>query len=76
MGLNTNLEKNFGWLAFPGLIRIVAMLQCVVFALLIIKPEAYDFFIITDEGLSKGQYWRLISWIFFPTSIPRLAPCP
>ena len=70
MGLNTNLEKNFGWLAFPGLIRIVAMLQCVVFALLIIKPEAYDFFIITDEGLSKGQYWRLISWIFFPIVYP------
>lgn len=70
MGLNTNLEKNFGWLAFPGLIRIVAMLQCVVFALLVIKPEAYDFFIITHEGLAKGQYWRLTSWIFYPIVTP------
>jgi len=70
MGLNTNLEKNFTWVAFPGLIRAIVMLQCVVFALIIIKPETASFFAVTPEGISKGQYWRLIAWIFYPFVAP------
>ncbi len=70
MGLNTNLEKNFEWLAFPGLIRAIVMIQCVVFALIMMKPEAANFFQITPEGIAKREYWRLISWIFYPFVAP------
>jgi len=66
MGLNVNLEKNFSWLAFPGLIRAIVMLQCVVFFVILINPETASYFMVTPEGIANGQYWRLISWIFYP----------
>lgn len=70
MGLNTNLEKKYSWLAFPGLIRAIVMLQCVVFALVTMKPETAAFFQVTPGGMEKGEYWRLIAWIFYPFMAP------
>ena len=66
MGLNVNLEKNFSWLAFPGLIRAIVMLQSLVFFVILINPETASYFMVTPEGIANGQYWRLISWIFYP----------
>ncbi|MGB2453887.1 MAG: hypothetical protein ACPIG7_04780 [Akkermansiaceae bacterium] len=66
MGLNVNLKKNFSWLAFPGLIRAIVMLQSMVFFVILIKPETASYFMVTPEGIANGQYWRLISWIFYP----------
>lgn len=66
MGLNANLEKNFSWLVFPGLIRAIVMLQGVVFFVILINQETADYFKVTSEGIANGQYWRLISWIFYP----------
>ena len=74
MGLNANLEKNFSWMAFPGLIRAIVMLQCVVFAVILIKPETYEYFVVTPDGIARGEYWRLISWIFFPFVSPFGSP--
>ncbi len=71
MGLNANLEKNFSWLAFPGLIRAIVMLQCLVFFVILVNERTADHFIMTPEGIAKGQYWRLISWIFYPFVDPR-----
>ena len=71
MGLNVNLERNFSWLAFPGLIRAIVMLQCMVFFVILINPETASYFMVTPEGIAKGQYWRLISWIFYPFVDPR-----
>lgn len=70
MGLNANLEKNYAWMAFPGLIKAIVMLQCVVFAVILFKPETASFFWVTPEGIEKGEYWRLISWVFFPFVTP------
>ena len=70
MGFNTALEKNFSWMAFPGLIRAIVMLQCVVFAVMLVKPETEGFFLVTPEGIADGEYWRLISWIFYPFVSP------
>ncbi len=70
MGFNANLEKNFSWMAFPGLIRAIVMLQCVVFALILIEPKTYEYFIVTPSGIANGEYWRLLSWIFFPFVSP------
>ena len=66
MGLNVNLEKNFSWLAFPGLIRAIVMLQSVVFFVILFNSETASYFMVTPEGIANGQYWRLISWIFYP----------
>ena len=73
MAPNSNLEKNFPWLAFPGLIRSIVMLQSVVFFVILINPETASYFMVTPEGIAKGQYWRLISWIFYPFVDPQLS---
>lgn len=70
MGFNASFEKNFSWIAFPGLIRAIAMLQCVVFLLILLKPETATFFAVTSKGIAEGEYWRLISWVFFPFVAP------
>ena len=74
MKLNSHLEHKFSWLAFPGLIRAIVMLQCVVFALILVKPETASFFIVTPEGLLKGEYWRLVAWVFYPLVAPYDGP--
>ena len=71
MGLNANLEKNFSWLAFPGLIRAIVMLQCVVFLVILVNKETASYFMVTRKGIADGEYWRLISWIFYPFIDPR-----
>jgi hypothetical protein len=42
------------------------MLQSVVFFVILINPETASYFMVTPEGIANGQYWRLISWIFYP----------
>ena len=70
MGLNPNLEKNFSWMAFPGLIRAIVMLQCLVFVVIMLKPETQSHFLVTRDGIAEGEYWRLISWVFYPFVSP------
>ncbi|MFT6861887.1 MAG: hypothetical protein ACJAVK_000440, partial [Akkermansiaceae bacterium] len=70
MGHNPNLEKNFSWMAFPGLIRAIVMLQCVVFVIILLKPETDSQFLVTPEGIANGEYWRLISWVIYPFVSP------
>lgn len=70
MRLNSYLEKNFAWLAFPGLVRAIAMIQCLVFALVSLKPETASVFSVTPEGLAQGEYWRFIAWVFHPFVTP------
>lgn len=69
MGLNANLEKNFSWMAFPGLIRAIVMLQCVVYVVVLLIPETLEYFVVTREGIANGEYWRLVSWVFCPFTI-------
>ena len=73
MGLNVNLEKNFSWLAFPGLIRAIVMLQCVVFFVILINPETASYFMVTPEGIANGQYWRN-RYVPFPERLVSLGP--
>jgi membrane associated rhomboid family serine protease len=66
------LESRFGWLALPGLVTTVAILQVVTFFLfMMMQPEGrarYLEFLVLDAGLVlKGQIWRLITYIFVPT---------
>ncbi len=45
-------------------------IQCVVFALVTMKPETAGFFTVSPEGLAKGEYWRIIAWVFYPFVAP------
>ena len=62
------LERTFGRFAIPGLIRYIVALNALVFILCKINP-GYANLLVLDPGLvMQGQVWRLVSWIFLPTT--------
>ncbi len=62
------LERPFGRFAIPGLIRYIVALNALVFILCKINP-GYANLLVLDPGLvMQGQVWRLVSWIFLPTT--------
>ena len=65
-----SLERKFGWLAFPGLIRSIASLQLVFFVLLLFRPEAAEVFIPFAPKIKEGEIWRLVSFVFYPLVNP------
>lgn len=52
--------------AIPGLIRIVAGFQFLVFVLLTFNPSLYDLISLDPECILKGEIWRLFSYVFLP----------
>ena len=70
MNKRFSLERKFGWLAFPGLIRSIASLQLVFFVLLLFQPEAADVFIPLAPKIKEGEIWRLVSFVFYPLVSP------
>jgi membrane associated rhomboid family serine protease len=60
------LERRFGFLGIPGLIRIVVAFTALVYLLNFLNP---DFVSILDLDLARvrqGQVWRLVTYIFIP----------
>src|SRR5947207_1343031 len=59
------LEKHFGFLAVPGLIRIVAGFTGLVF-LLSLDPNFYSVLDLRPALIRRGEVWRLVTYIFLP----------
>lgn len=68
MPLLDSLERRFRFLAFPGLLRVVAMFQVAVFVMLYFKPEMIQTLILDWDQVLKGQVWRLLSFFLIPSS--------
>jgi len=68
-----SLDRKFGWLAFPGLIRSIASLQIVFFIVLVFRPEAIEVFILDPDKVRDGEIWRLVSFVFHPLIVPNLS---
>lgn len=62
------LERNFGFLAIPGLIRVVVMFTALVCILGYVDPHYVSVLELKPELIKKGQVWRLFTYIFIPTS--------
>jgi membrane associated rhomboid family serine protease len=65
MSLLDKLEKRFGFLAVPGLIRIVAGFTALVF-LLSLDPNFYSMLDLRPALVRRGEVWRLVTYIFLP----------
>ncbi len=63
------LERRFGWLAIPGLIRIVVALTALVYLLTFINPEFISLLSLSPVRIRAGEVWRLVSYIFIPHSM-------
>lgn len=62
------LEYKYGRRAIPGLMKIIAIGQLVVFALSFLLPKYNIIGLInlTRAGLLSGQVWRLVTFLFVP----------
>jgi membrane associated rhomboid family serine protease len=68
MSLLDLLERRFGRFAIPGLIRIVAGINALVFVLARLNPEFVQMLDLDRGAILHGQVWRLITYIFIPTT--------
>jgi hypothetical protein len=60
------LESRFGFLAIPRFIRMIAMLNLLVFLLALLQPSYLSLLILDPWKVMEGQVWRLVSYIFIP----------
>ncbi len=60
------LERRFGHLAIPHLIRLVVFFNAFVWILLQVNPEFVHALTLDTSLVRQGQVWRLFSYIFIP----------
>src|SRR5689334_13820359 len=69
------LERRFGFVAVPGLLRYVAMLTALVFVLYKLDPAFLRLIDLEPRAVAHGQVWRLVTYIFVP-QLGNLLPVP
>lgn len=60
------LERKIGWLAFPSIIRYLAMFQLGILALSFVNPSASQLLNFDWLQITEGQVWRLLTFVFVP----------
>ncbi|MEY2440415.1 MAG: hypothetical protein QOI34_1800 [Verrucomicrobiota bacterium] len=60
------LERRFGFLGIPGLIRIVIGFNALVFILVWLSPEYVSLLNLDPARIRHGEVWRLVTYIFIP----------
>ncbi|MFQ3577506.1 MAG: rhomboid family intramembrane serine protease [Verrucomicrobiia bacterium] len=62
----TRLEGRFGRYAIPGLVRILVMLNALVYVLLLYNPEFRAMLVFQVDAIRNGQIWRCVTFLFVP----------
>jgi membrane associated rhomboid family serine protease len=66
MNLLDKLERRFGFLGIPGLMRIIVGFTALVWALVWLNPD-FRLALNLDPGrIRHGEVWRLFTYIFLP----------
>ncbi len=66
MSFLDKLERRFGFLAIPGLIRAVVTLNALVFVLVLLN-KGFDSYLALDIArIRAGEVWRLMTYLFVP----------
>ncbi|MEZ0388021.1 MAG: hypothetical protein ACAI34_13195 [Verrucomicrobium sp.] len=68
MSLINSLENRFGRFAIPGLVAILAGFEAVVWILITLQPGFRGILELEPELVRQGQIWRLITWVFIPST--------
>ncbi len=66
MSLLDKLERRFGFLGIPGLMRIVVVFNALVFLLVRLSPGFHSVLDLDPGRIRHGEIWRLITYIFLP----------
>ena len=75
MSLLDKLERRFGFLGIPGLLRYVAAFTALVFVFYKFQPQYLSFIDLNPEAVRHGEIWRLVTYIFIP-QLGSLIPAP
>src|SRR6202171_2728911 len=60
------LERRFGFLGIPGLIRIIVGFNALVFVLVRLNPDFVSVLNLDPARIRHGEVWRLVTYIFIP----------
>jgi hypothetical protein len=60
-------ERNFGHLAIPNLMRVIAAFNALVFVLYKFSPRFLEAITLDPSAVMRGEVWRLVSYIFIPS---------
>ena len=63
------LERRIGFIAVPGLIRIVVAFTALVYVLTFINQEFLTVLQLDPAAIKRGEVWRLFTYLFIPRSI-------
>jgi Rhomboid family len=63
------LERRFGHLAIPGLLRIIASFQLICFFLIYWKPGFEEVLWLTPAAWTEWEVWRFFTFCFIPQSL-------
>ena len=66
------LERRIGFIAIPGLIRIVVGMSALVFLLVYLDPQDVSVLDLNPAMIRRGQVWRLLTYIFIPQTLSPL----
>src|ERR1700676_2952802 len=66
------LERRFGFLAIPGLCRLLVGFTVLVFVLILLNPDFLNVTTLDPARVRRGEVWRLITYIFVPPSLSPL----
>jgi len=69
MTLLDKLERRFGFLGIPGLIRIVIGFTALVWALMWLNPGFASMLTLDPVRIRHGEVWRLVTYIFVPQTL-------
>lgn len=60
------IENRLQWVAFPGLFKWITLLGSVVFASQLANPDVAAAVAFDRASILKGEWWRVITFIFDP----------
>jgi len=60
------LERRFGFLGIPGLVRIMVAFSALIFLLVRLNPDFISALDLNPERVRHGEIWRLVTYIFIP----------
>ncbi len=69
MTLLDKLERRFGFLGIPGLIRIVIGFTALVWALMCLNPNFRFALDLDPARICHGEVWRLVTYIVVPQTL-------
>ena len=68
------LERNFGWLAFPGFLRFYVLFHALVFVLQLFRNDIGVLLEFDRERILSGEIWRVVTFLFSSSGMSGIGP--